>query len=93
MAKSNKNKSEAPAPAPAEVEEMIDVSQAILGEPVTLTVQDLTLCANIIDLSVQRGAFKGAEAETVGRMFTKIVNILKELAPPPAEAEEETKEK
>mgnify|MGYP003629245259 CR=1 FL=1 len=90
MAKSNKNKSE----APAQVEEdLINVSQATLGEPVTLTVQDLTLCANIIDLSVQRGAFKGAEAETVGRMFTKIVNILKELAPPPAEAEEETKEK
>ena len=46
-----------------------------------LTLQDLTLIANIIDLSVQRGAFKGAEAETVGTAFNKLVNLLKALAP------------
>ncbi len=46
-----------------------------------LTLQDLTLMANIIDLSVQRGAFKGAEAETVGTAFNKLVNLLKALAP------------
>ena len=84
MAKSNKKKDEA---------EKVDVSHVNVKEEVTLTVQDLTLCANIIDLSVQRGAFKGAEAETVGKMFGKLVGILKEIAPPPAEAEEETKEK
>lgn len=90
MAKSNKKKDAAPTEVK---EEMVDVSSVDPAESVILTVQDLTLCANIIDLSVQRGAFKGAEAETVGRMFTKIVDILKKLAPPPAEAEEETKEK
>ena len=46
-----------------------------------LTLQDLTLMANIIDLSVQRGAFKGADAETVGTAFNKLVNLLKALAP------------
>lgn len=55
----------------------------------TLTIQDLTLVANIIDLAVQRGAFKGAEAETVGKAFTNLVNIIKELSPP---AEEEASE-
>jgi hypothetical protein len=46
-----------------------------------LTLQDLTLIANIIDLSVQRGAFKGAEAATVGQTFDKLVALLKSLAP------------
>ena len=67
--------------------EKVDVSHVDEKEEVTLTIQDLTLCANIVDLAVQRGAFKGAEAETVGRMFGKLVNILKAVAPPPAEAE------
>jgi hypothetical protein len=46
-----------------------------------LTLQDLTLLANIVDLAVQRGAFKGAEAETVGNAFNKLVALLKSLAP------------
>ena len=46
-----------------------------------LTLQDLTMTANIIDLAVQRGAFKGAEAETVGKQFTRLVEIIKSLAP------------
>ena len=72
-------------------EESID-TEANKNAPVTLTIQDLTLCANIIDLSVSRGAFKGAEAETVGKMFSKLVAILGALVPP-AEAGEEEKEK
>lgn len=47
----------------------------------TLTLQDLTLTCNIIDLAVQRGAFKGAEAETVGAQFNRLVAIIKSIAP------------
>ena len=58
-----------------------------------LTLQDLTLIANIIDLSVQRGAFKGAEATTVGAQFDKLVALLKSLAPESvAETDAESKE-
>tara|TARA_R110000765_G_scaffold102702_3_gene191616 strand:- start:2712 stop:2879 length:168 start_codon:yes stop_codon:yes gene_type:complete len=49
-------------------------------EAPTLTLQDLTLTANIIDLSVQRGAFKGAEAEQVGQMFNRLVAIIKSIS-------------
>ena len=35
----------------------------------------------VIDAMTQRGAFKGAEAETVGTAFNKLVNLLKALAP------------
>ena len=50
-------------------------------EAPTLTLQDLTLTANIIDLSVQRGAFKGAEAEQVGQMFNRLVAFIKSITP------------
>lgn len=52
---------------------------------VQLRLEDLTLTANIIDLAVQRGAFKGAEAETVGKQFNRLVAIIKQLAPPAEE--------
>ena len=55
-----------------------------------LTLQDLTLTANIIDLAVQRGAFKGAEAATVGEQFNKLVAIIRAIAPPAPPAEEAT---
>ena len=62
-------------------------------EAPTLTLQDLTLTANIIDLSVQRGAFKGAEAEQVGKMFNRLVAIIKSIAPVEEAAPAETEGK
>tara|TARA_R110000851_G_scaffold323476_1_gene490200 strand:- start:167 stop:385 length:219 start_codon:yes stop_codon:yes gene_type:complete len=59
----------------------------------TLTLQDLTMTANIIDLSVQRGAFKGAEAEQVGQMFNRLVAIIKSIAPPVEADAEKTADK
>tara|TARA_B110000238_G_C16072919_1_gene415749 strand:- start:656 stop:919 length:264 start_codon:yes stop_codon:yes gene_type:complete len=65
------------------VEAVAEAVEAV--EAPTLTLHDLTLTANIIDLSVQRGAFKGAEAEQVGQMFNRLVAIIKSIAPPAAE--------
>ncbi|MDA9302480.1 hypothetical protein N8072_01160 [bacterium] len=53
-----------------------------------LKLEDLTMLANIVDLAVTRGAFKGAEAETVGRTFNRLVAIIKTLAPPAEDAAE-----
>ena len=55
-------------------------------EPISLTLQDLNVTANIIDLAVQRGAFKGAEVATVGNAFNKLVEVIQKISPPPAEA-------
>lgn len=66
---------------------MSDNVEQVQEQP-TLTLQDLTLTANIIDLAVQRGAFKGAEAETVGSQFNKLVAIIQAIAPPQAEEAE-----
>lgn len=54
-------------------------------EPISLTLQDLNVTANIIDLAVQRGAFKGAEVATVGNAFNKLVDVINKISPPPAE--------
>ena len=61
-------------------------------EGVALTIQDLTLIANIVDLAVQRGAFKGAEAKTVGAAFEKLVEVLKAIAPDQVTSDEEATE-
>jgi hypothetical protein len=61
-------------------------------QPIALTVNDLTLTANVIDLAVQRGAFKAAEATTVGNVFNKLVAIIQAINPPKPEGEGETTE-
>lgn len=49
-------------------------------EPVTLTINDLQLLAQIVDLASQRGAFRAAELEQVGAAYTKVTGFLKYVA-------------
>jgi len=80
--------------------EVIDVPTESDAEEATnpvasLTLQDITLAANIIDLAVQRGAFKGAEAGTVGACFNKLAALVQAVnsanqAQAEATTEEET---
>tara|TARA_B100001057_G_C22375336_1_gene766264 strand:- start:274 stop:519 length:246 start_codon:yes stop_codon:yes gene_type:complete len=51
------------------------------AEQVTLSIQDIVLSANIIDLATQRGAFKAAEAGQVGKCFEKLVAFIKANTP------------
>lgn len=51
-----------------------------------ITIQDLVLAANIIDLATQRGAFKAAEAGQVGTCFNKLVEFIKANQPQAEEA-------
>jgi len=64
--------------------ESVNVSDATAA--VTLTIQDIVLAANIIDLAMQRGAFKAAEAAQVGASFTTLVEFVKANTPAPEEA-------
>jgi hypothetical protein len=57
----------------------------------SLTLQDLILVAQIIQLTTQRGAFKAEELEQVGGLYNKLVAFLQStgaLAPPAASTEE-----
>jgi hypothetical protein len=69
-----------------------ETNPAPAPEPISLTLQDLNVTANIIDLAVQRGAFKGAEAQTVGQAFNKLVEIISKISPPVEEAPAEPAE-
>lgn len=68
-------------------EENVNVENA--GGDVQLTIQDIVLAANIIDLATQRGAFKAAEAGQVGASFNKLVAFVKANTPDEEAASEE----
>ncbi len=58
-------------------------------QPVALTLQDLVLVAQIIQLTSQRGAFKAEELESVGGLYNKLIAFLQSTgALAPAQTEE-----
>jgi hypothetical protein len=55
----------------------------------SLTLQDLVLVAQIIQLTSQRGAFKAEELESVGGLYNKLITFLQSTgALAPAQTEE-----
>tara|TARA_B110001454_G_C12370957_1_gene288429 strand:- start:233 stop:481 length:249 start_codon:yes stop_codon:yes gene_type:complete len=60
---------------------------------VELSIQDIVLSANIIDLATQRGAFKAAEAAQVGASFEKLVAFIKANTPQPEPEEDKADNK
>ena len=60
---------------------------------VELSIQDIVLSANIIDLATQRGAFKAAEAGQVGACFEKLVAFIKANTPKPQPGDEKADKK
>jgi len=59
----------------------------------SLTLQDLVLVAQIIQLTTQRGAFKAEELADVGGLYNKLITFLQSTGAltPPAAPTEETK--
>jgi hypothetical protein len=49
-------------------------------EPATLTIADLQLLAQIVDLASTRGAFRAAELAQVGSAYTKLSTFLSHVA-------------
>ena len=67
------------------------VQQAQQSAP-SLTLQDLVLVAQIIQLTSQRGAFKAEELADVGGLYNKLVTFLQSTgALTPAAPTEESK--
>jgi len=64
---------------------MAEEAKTVEGH-VELSIQDIVLSANIIDLATQRGAFKAAEAGQVCACFEKLVALIKANTPQPEEA-------
>lgn len=47
-------------------------TEEVTQTPATLSIQDLSLVIQIIDLAFTRGAFRGSEATDVGNVYQKI---------------------
>ncbi len=46
------------------------------AEGAELTINDLNALKTVIDVATQRGAFKAAEMESVGKIYNKLSNFL-----------------
>lgn len=46
----------------------------------SITLQELQLLAQIVDLATQRGAFRGNELTTVGGVYDRLTNFLSGVA-------------
>lgn len=57
-------------------------------QPESISLQDLQTLLQIVDLSSQRGAFRGAEMTQVGAIFDKLNTFLTYVAEQQAAAEE-----
>ena len=64
------------------------VPEAQNDQSLNITLADLDLIRQIIDLSASRGAFKGPELSDVGRVYNKLSAFL-DLAAAQAQAEQE----
>jgi len=84
MAKENQVEVEEQVEAPAEGQEGV-------ATPESISLQDLQVLAQIVDLASQRGAFRGAELTQVGSIFDKLnafLGFVAEQQAANAEAEE-----
>ena len=48
-------------------------------QPVTITIADLDVLKNIVDLASARGAFRGAELAEVGAVYNKLTQFLEAI--------------
>lgn len=77
------------------VEAVEEVAQTEASEDTSISLNDLQVLANIVDLATQRGAFRGNELSQVGAVFDKLSTFLAQVAAAQAEqtdAEEGTQE-
>lgn len=73
MTEENKNVAETTAAAPA-------AEQPVLPAGPDLNISDLAAVKSIIDIASQRGAFKAAELESVGKIYNKLDKFLEAVS-------------
>ena len=79
------------AKAKEEVVEQVESApemEAPAQEDTSISLNDLQVLANIVDLATQRGAFRGNELSQVGAVFDKLSAFLAQVAAAQAEQAE-----
>lgn len=59
--------------------------------PQNLSITDLAVLKNIIDLAAERGAFRAPEMQAVGEVYNKLAGFLKEVVEQAEAAEQAAK--
>lgn len=75
----------AKAKAKAKEEVVEEAVGAPAPEDTSISLNDLQVLANIVDLATQRGAFRGNELSQVGAVFDKLSAFLAQVAAAQAE--------
>ena len=71
-------------------EEVAEQPEVTEGQGVdSISLNDLQVLANVVDLASQRGAFRGNELTQVGEVFDKLSSFLAQVAAAQAANEEE----
>ncbi len=85
-------KKEAATEQPEQMEqtEASDTTEGMAPESISLN--DLQVLANIVDLASQRGAFRGNEMTQVGAVFDKLTSFLQQVAAAQAATEDSDSE-
>lgn len=63
-----------------EAQEAQDITQTEKPEAPDLNIQDLVGLKSIIDIATQRGAFKAAEMEAVGKIYNRLSNFVESVS-------------
>jgi hypothetical protein len=74
-------------------EPQVDQDEQQAASSQAITIQDLNLLANIVDLASKRGAFQGSELSQVGAVYDKLssfLNFVEAQQKAQAEAEEQS---
>lgn len=58
---------------------MSEQNQSESGQPVNISLADLQILHRIVDLSSQRGAFRGGELSQVGAVYDKLTMFLQQI--------------
>lgn len=59
-----------------ETQETEGNAQSVKSEGPDLNIQDLVGLKSVIDIATQRGAFKAAEMEAVGKVYNRLSNFI-----------------
>lgn len=67
-----------------------EATEVTAAAAASLSLNDLALMANIIQVTSERGAIKAQEMTAVGALYSKLVNFINANLPAEGETEEET---
>ena len=71
-----------------DTQEFVDNPDQVVDQAESISLQELQVLAQVVDLASQRGAFRGNELSQVGAVYDRLSSFLSAVAPQQEEAAE-----